>query len=49
MFQTPEKKQTETTRGRKRKPEILSESSQGKCCSVIPVIIILLLLFVLVQ
>uniref|UniRef100_A0AAX7T711 non-specific serine/threonine protein kinase n=1 Tax=Astatotilapia calliptera TaxID=8154 RepID=A0AAX7T711_ASTCA len=28
---TPEKKQTETTRGRKRKPEIQSESSQGKC------------------
>uniref|UniRef100_A0A668TEJ0 non-specific serine/threonine protein kinase n=1 Tax=Oreochromis aureus TaxID=47969 RepID=A0A668TEJ0_OREAU len=26
---TPEKKQTETTRGRKRKPEIQSESSQG--------------------
>uniref|UniRef100_A0A669EGD9 non-specific serine/threonine protein kinase n=1 Tax=Oreochromis niloticus TaxID=8128 RepID=A0A669EGD9_ORENI len=28
--ETPEKKQTETTRGRKRKPEIQSESSQGK-------------------
>uniref|UniRef100_A0A668TDB3 non-specific serine/threonine protein kinase n=1 Tax=Oreochromis aureus TaxID=47969 RepID=A0A668TDB3_OREAU len=29
-YSTPEKKQTETTRGRKRKPEIQSESSQGK-------------------
>uniref|UniRef100_A0A8C4ITG1 Tousled like kinase 1 n=1 Tax=Dicentrarchus labrax TaxID=13489 RepID=A0A8C4ITG1_DICLA len=28
--ETPEKKQSETTRGRKRKPEIQSESSQGK-------------------
>uniref|UniRef100_A0A4W6FV16 Tousled like kinase 1 n=1 Tax=Lates calcarifer TaxID=8187 RepID=A0A4W6FV16_LATCA len=28
--ETPEKKQLETTRGRKRKPEIQSESSQGK-------------------
>uniref|UniRef100_A0AAQ5ZZU3 non-specific serine/threonine protein kinase n=1 Tax=Amphiprion ocellaris TaxID=80972 RepID=A0AAQ5ZZU3_AMPOC len=27
---TPEKKQSESTRGRKRKPEIQSESSQGK-------------------
>uniref|UniRef100_A0A8C4IR09 non-specific serine/threonine protein kinase n=1 Tax=Dicentrarchus labrax TaxID=13489 RepID=A0A8C4IR09_DICLA len=27
--ETPEKKQSETTRGRKRKPEIQSESSQG--------------------
>uniref|UniRef100_A0A669C9B2 non-specific serine/threonine protein kinase n=1 Tax=Oreochromis niloticus TaxID=8128 RepID=A0A669C9B2_ORENI len=33
--ETPEKKQTETTRGRKRKPEIQSESSQGK--SSVPV------------
>uniref|UniRef100_A0A8C3AYL3 non-specific serine/threonine protein kinase n=1 Tax=Cyclopterus lumpus TaxID=8103 RepID=A0A8C3AYL3_CYCLU len=30
LFQTPEKKQSETPRGRKRKPEIQSESSQGK-------------------
>ncbi|XP_058478116.1 LOW QUALITY PROTEIN: serine/threonine-protein kinase tousled-like 1 [Solea solea] len=29
-YSTPEKKQSETTRGRKRKPEIQSESSQGK-------------------
>uniref|UniRef100_A0A8D3ATC9 Tousled like kinase 1 n=1 Tax=Scophthalmus maximus TaxID=52904 RepID=A0A8D3ATC9_SCOMX len=29
--ETPEKKQSETTRGRKRKPEIQSESSQGEC------------------
>uniref|UniRef100_A0AAQ5ZTS0 non-specific serine/threonine protein kinase n=1 Tax=Amphiprion ocellaris TaxID=80972 RepID=A0AAQ5ZTS0_AMPOC len=28
--ETPEKKQSESTRGRKRKPEIQSESSQGK-------------------
>uniref|UniRef100_A0A8C7ZWG7 non-specific serine/threonine protein kinase n=1 Tax=Oryzias sinensis TaxID=183150 RepID=A0A8C7ZWG7_9TELE len=28
---TPEKKQSEGARGRKRKPEIQSESSQGKC------------------
>lgn len=31
LFQTPEKKQSESTRGRKRKPEIQSESSQGRC------------------
>ncbi|XP_034069208.1 LOW QUALITY PROTEIN: serine/threonine-protein kinase tousled-like 1 [Gymnodraco acuticeps] len=29
-YSTPEKKQTDTPRGRKRKPEIQSESSQGK-------------------
>ncbi|KAA8588149.1 hypothetical protein FQN60_001343 [Etheostoma spectabile] len=29
-YSTPEKKQSETARGRKRKPEIQSESSQGK-------------------
>ncbi|XP_017279939.1 serine/threonine-protein kinase tousled-like 1 isoform X2 [Kryptolebias marmoratus] len=29
-YSTPEKKPSETTRGRKRKPEIQSESSQGK-------------------
>uniref|UniRef100_A0A8D3E1V9 non-specific serine/threonine protein kinase n=1 Tax=Scophthalmus maximus TaxID=52904 RepID=A0A8D3E1V9_SCOMX len=33
-YQTPEKKQSETTRGRKRKPEIQSESSQGECVFV---------------
>lgn len=33
-MQTPEKKQSETTRGRKRKPEIQSESSQGECLCV---------------
>uniref|UniRef100_A0A8C8E306 non-specific serine/threonine protein kinase n=1 Tax=Oryzias sinensis TaxID=183150 RepID=A0A8C8E306_9TELE len=30
-LETPEKKQSEGARGRKRKPEIQSESSQGKC------------------
>lgn len=49
MFQTPEKKQTETARGRKRKPEIQSESSQGTCHSVKQVIIILLLLIIPVK
>lgn len=34
FFQTPEKKQSETPRGRKRKPEIQSESSQGVYCCV---------------
>uniref|UniRef100_A0A8C3AWA6 non-specific serine/threonine protein kinase n=1 Tax=Cyclopterus lumpus TaxID=8103 RepID=A0A8C3AWA6_CYCLU len=32
--ETPEKKQSETPRGRKRKPEIQSESSQGECLCV---------------
>uniref|UniRef100_A0AAQ4QUB3 non-specific serine/threonine protein kinase n=1 Tax=Gasterosteus aculeatus aculeatus TaxID=481459 RepID=A0AAQ4QUB3_GASAC len=44
-FQTPEKKQSETPRGRKRKPELQSESSQGDCLNVKLVPFLLILAF----